>query len=305
MSDTSLPWWEAAAAADARAQAEMDAAKPPVARAEKAPAPAAKPDAASSSIDDEIDQEGRTRAAELRRLGFDDAAIERHVGRAGAPSATLADVEKELAELAALRKTDQRKYLSTETQARELALIQLKQHIKAGKAPSVSAAEAIATKEEAEPKAAEARLAAIDAELAELQDQRRNAKGGERDRLDAKERTLLQEATVVEVGGLLGADVAGDMTEYLSAHGGVGAGIKSLAGLVNGAGAGIETWQAFDAMSPKVRTTVMQHALAHNGSLSRLDASIEKALSGSGSDLAAYKAWRDAHGEVIKAGLVR
>jgi hypothetical protein len=339
---------------DGRAGADGSIPEP---TAKAAPAVPAKVD----DLDRELDLEMAEKAATLRKAGFTDEEVARHVGQAPAAVST-ASTQARLAEIRALKSTAPKRYWANETQAEELALIEALQGAKAGKAapaatehaddpaalarklssiwglrtsdPAKYASDATAKEatalletlqasadgraalaaarsarrpapaaSEAKPTAAETRLTEIDEELAALQDQRRNAKGAERDRIDEKERTLIAEAEVVEVGALLGDDVVGDMVPYLSAHGGVQAGVKALAGLVKGSGAGAETWADFDGLPAAARTTIMQVALAGNGSLSGIEKAIERQLSGS--DLAAYRAWVGKHGDQIRAGLRR
>jgi hypothetical protein len=295
-----MNWWEAAEAAEKEAAAALAKSKTDAPKVEEvAPAPAV------DDLDRELDAEMAAKAAALRKAGMADEEIQRHVGDARAPS--MASAEARLDEIRRLRKTDPKKYRSDPIQAEELRLIGQLSAAKESKAPP-AATEAKTDEEQAEaatPTAAETRLAEIDEELAAIAGQRRSSKGAARDALDAKERELLQEATVVEVGGLLGADVAPEMASYLEAHCGVQAGVKALAGLVKGSGAGLEAWQEFDSLPATARTTIMQVALSGNGSLSGIERAIEKALAASARDLAAYKAWRDRHGEQIRAGLTR
>jgi hypothetical protein len=291
-----LPWWEAAAAAEA--EASKATGRPQSSKAD--------PDAAAA--DAELDAEMAAKAAALRKAGMSADEVERHTGKSS-PAVSKASLESELAELKALKSTNAKAYWSNEVQARELELIEQLQSAKSGKAAPArtlqnSAGSATDAKaDDAKPTAAETRLAAIDEELAALQEKRRDTKGKERDKLDARELELIAERQVVEVGSLLGEDVAPEMVEYLGAHGGVKAGVGVLAGLVRGSGTDITTWQEFDALPPAVRTAAMKASLGHNGSLSGIDKSIETSLSGS--DLAAYRGWRDRHGDAIRAGLVK
>jgi hypothetical protein len=258
-----------------------------------------------SEVDRELDAEAASRAAELKRLGASDEEIERHAGKSAAQRAvSLASVERELAEVTAKMKTA-RGAEYNQLDKRQLELIEALQAKSemATPAQEPEADDGDGEEEPGETTAAESRLAKIDDELTAIAEKRATVKGAERDKLDERERELLQERMVFEVGTYIGEDVAGEMVGYLEAHGGVAEGMGVLAGLVKGSEAGAETWADFDAMPKGVRVVVMQHALAHNGSMRRLEESIEKALTGS--DLQAYKAWRDRHGQTIRAGLVR
>jgi hypothetical protein len=99
-------------------------------------------------IEQELDAEEARGNAQLKRLGMSDAEISKIRGRSpedlGTPRSsvpTRAAIEKELEELALLRKTDRARYWSPEVQAREARLYELRAALSASQpAPAEVAA---------------------------------------------------------------------------------------------------------------------------------------------------------------------
>lgn len=138
-----------------------------------------------AELDAELDREEFAADQQLRTLGVADEQIARMRGRASpadlvkAPP-TLASIEKELAELQALRRTDKRKYYGDAVQAREAELYSQLEKLKAGKPTR---------KADAPPEKAESDEDIIDADslpLPEsLKEQWRRTPGGIVDALNA------------------------------------------------------------------------------------------------------------------------
>jgi hypothetical protein len=150
---------------------------------------------------------------------------------AKAPAVTLQSVEQELAALSEMRRKDPKAYWSPANQAREVALIEQQHSLRTGRTAAVAASTATAQAKagesepagedgEGEASAAEKRLGEIDAELAELREKRRDARGEARDKIDARELELLREAEVTHVGAHTEADVAEPLLERWSGQGG-------------------------------------------------------------------------------------
>jgi hypothetical protein len=94
-----------------------------------------------ADVERQVDAEEAKGNAEMRKLGFDDAAIARARGRtvediAPKPKPTLGDVERELDELMEMRKTNKRKYYSEAVQKRGDELYALQAELKAQGAPA-------------------------------------------------------------------------------------------------------------------------------------------------------------------------
>jgi hypothetical protein len=135
-------WWSAEAKAEAEAAAAL--------KAEKASKPAAKElaqvekpaEAAGSDIDAQLDADARAKAEQLRKLGASDDEIERQVGRLAPPRPSKADVDRQLADLNELRRTNPKLYWGEETQAEHRRLIELQQQLQSSKAkPTTESAE--------------------------------------------------------------------------------------------------------------------------------------------------------------------
>jgi hypothetical protein len=81
---------------------------------------------ASAALDAELDAEDTRRAEQLRKLGFSADETTRQLG-----GASLANIERELAEIKALRRVDERRYWSADVQQREQDLIRARESAKA------------------------------------------------------------------------------------------------------------------------------------------------------------------------------
>jgi hypothetical protein len=277
-----------------------------------APKTEAKPAAAEpSEADPEFEAEMVRKADALRRLGASDEEIQRQTGVPGKaqPVRSRASIEAELAAIGKMRREDSRSYWkSEETQARERTLIAAQLRLQAGGNADAAAEGEGEQTGEAEPSAAEAKLNALQTELAEVQAKRKDAKGAERHKLDARELEILAEAQVIETGRYIGDDVAPELVQIWNKQGGVAHHVGVLAGMVqsiNGAldDAGRDAFISdLEALPASVRNLTYQHFSVEGGSLkARLDA-IEQALSGA--DLAAAKAFRAKHGDMLHRALV-
>jgi hypothetical protein len=126
--ETNVPWWDAENLADERAAKEMGL--PP-------PKPAGEVSAKDrdAEISRELDAEDATRQANLKKLGIADPeppvqAPATAAKKGDGAELSLDEIEAELAALAALRKTDSKKYLSDPVQARERELLQAQSEAK-------------------------------------------------------------------------------------------------------------------------------------------------------------------------------
>jgi hypothetical protein len=278
-------------------------------------APAATP--ARDAINDELDREASDRAAALRKAGLTDEEIGRHTGATGKPQAApaQASLQARLDEVRAMRTSCPKDYWSAPIQEAERELIAAIERSKSGKVMPAKTEDAgegsdPATGEE-KPTAAETRLAALRSEIEEVKELRKTDRRAydKNEALQQKERELLAEAEVAEIGLYLGEDVAAEVREMWSEQGGVEARIGTLAGMVRSISGALSTEDTtafgseFDALPARARVTIMDHFSTDGGSLSARRAAIEKSLSGA--DLAAVKAFWGKWGVAIRAGLVR
>jgi hypothetical protein len=138
-SDNPGEWWEAQAKAEAEAEAALKAEKPP------AKAPAMKPDATPAEAPAGVAGLDAEEAAELKdllaRKVRSPEELQRHHGLTDeqvaaltAKPASRASIEKEIADLRALKQSDPRRYWSAEIQTAELELLKKLEGAKADKA---------------------------------------------------------------------------------------------------------------------------------------------------------------------------
>jgi hypothetical protein len=144
-------------------------------------------------LDAELDEEAASRAAALRKAGFDEDAVARLNGVGESKNApSLASITKELEQISELRRTDPKKFWGEETQKRQLRLIEQEMALKAGKAATPAPA---ASESETEAEAAKSDgLAEIETELAKIAAARKaDRRAYDKDEaLQARERELLQ-----------------------------------------------------------------------------------------------------------------
>jgi hypothetical protein len=225
------------------------------------------------------------------------------------PQVSLAAVERELARIAEMRRTDARNYWRDEAlQQRERDLIGQRLRLQAGKAPAT--AEAITDEpEESELSGAEQRLAELNDDLADVREKQRTARGAQRDALDTRELELLQEIEETDLGRFLGADVAGDVRRMWGEQGGVLPRLNTFAGfatsLRESLGDEAEAFGSeFDGLPKSVRLAVFDHFSTDDAvGLSRRLDMVEHGLTGA--DLAAAQGFRAKWAEHLKRGLVR
>jgi hypothetical protein len=135
MTNEALPWWEARAAAEAEASKAL-AEKAPAAKA-PVPAAIAKHVAGATvdaELDAELDAEATAKAETLRRLGAPPDEIARQTGPLAPPKPTKADIERQLADLHEMRRSNPKLFWSDEIQKEQLALIEMQQRLQSGKA---------------------------------------------------------------------------------------------------------------------------------------------------------------------------
>jgi hypothetical protein len=281
----------------------------PAPKTEAKPATAPEP----SEADRELDAELAAKTAALRKLGATEEEILRHTGSPAqpAPAVTLASIEKELAKIAETRRTDSRSYWRDEAlQQKERDLIGLQLKLQAGGNAETAETEGTeATGEADEPSDAEAKLAALQDELAEVQAKRKDAKGAERDKLDARELVLLREFEVTSVGALLESDIAEPMIERWSGAGGTDDRINTLAGYAQSLYSSMTEPEAMafaadlKALPVAVRVELYDAMSVEGGAgLTARREAVLGALSGA-AKAAAESFWKK-HGEAITRGLV-
>jgi hypothetical protein len=285
----------------------LDRWGPKPAPSEEAKDTAAAGQDADAEIDAELDAEDAARVANMRRLGLADPETAEK-----APAATLASVEKELADVTARMKTARGAEFNA-LDRRQLELIQTRLDLQAGKAPATDAegeteaAEDSTDEGAAELSPAETKLAKLQEELAAIRELRKtDAKAFAKEATQSRERELIAEIETVELGTYVGADIAGEVRDAWSGQGGVAANLVNVTGLVKSlqaSGVGEAFGTEFDALPTAARLAVMQHFGVAGGSLSAKRAAVEKVLSGQ--DLAAVQRFWETWGAAVTKGLVR
>jgi hypothetical protein len=227
--------------------------------------------------------------------GLNDAEVEALKAPApaqkpAAKATSRASIEAELAELRKLRQSDPRRYWSSETQARELELLQARD----GK---VETAEAEGeTKDEAEPASATTEtgeIAALEEELIKVVEAQRAAKGTELDRLEARELEIHGAIEMAEARMYLG-DAAEPVLELWRQSGTVPVRFEALVRTVGAAkaklGSEADAFAAsIDALPLAARVALMDHCSVADGNPVKQAEAAVRALSGN--DKTAAQAW--------------
>jgi hypothetical protein len=260
-------------------------------------------DSSAADIDADLDAEQATREKQMRRLGFSDEEITRLRGEAGEPAApapSRASIEQKLAELKALKASNPKAYWSDETQAKELAIIEQREKLKAG--PAKAAAEkAEGEEQQAEPQdsaAAEgaAELAKVEEELADIKKARRENPRSLTKEMESRELELIDRREILQANA---QHLPGELVEAWRKEGGLKHNLDQARGTARAALDNLEAGDAealqasFDALPETIRTEAFRYMALDGGGHTRSasDASVE-AFAGIGEEAAALvRSW--------------
>ena len=259
----------------------------------------------------ELDAEDVKTEQNMLKLGFSKEEIARlrgrpaeQVGKPALPVVTLANVERDLAEIAALRKSGDKAYWAKEVQAKELALIEQREALRAGKAAAPAPAAPRSELEAEADKADKPEDDAIDAELAAIRKARRENPKSYTDEVQARELELIAAKQAAETAGL-----DPGLVEEWSNSGGVEHNLGVARATAQAVIDELEPddaavfQQSFDALPEAVRTEAFRHMALDGGGTTRpaTDASVA-AFAGIGEEAASLvKGWGAKAGQRLGA----